>query len=107
MRQNPESYENDLNHFGIIVESYLNHSLREPQNGEKVVEAERQQYAVVGGSVGRSVGRSVGPSVGRSMLSRAWCAFRPQAIKPWSADHTPPWDTACVGHRIDRGLTDR
>ena len=30
---NPESFENIPNHSGIIVESYLNHSLREPKQG--------------------------------------------------------------------------
>ena len=30
---NPESFENSPNHSGIIVESYLNHSLREAKQG--------------------------------------------------------------------------
>ena len=33
MLQNPESFENDPNHLGIIVESHLNHSIREAANG--------------------------------------------------------------------------
>ena len=31
--QNPESFENTPNHTGIIAESHLNHSLREPTEG--------------------------------------------------------------------------
>ena len=33
MHQNPESFENYPNHFGIIVESHLNHSLQEATKG--------------------------------------------------------------------------
>ena len=33
MLQNPESFENDPNHLGIIVESLLNHSFQETRKG--------------------------------------------------------------------------
>ena len=33
MLQNPESFENDPNHLGIIVESLLNHSFQEARKG--------------------------------------------------------------------------
>ena len=33
MLQNPESFENDLNHSRIIVESHLNHSIQEAIKG--------------------------------------------------------------------------
>ena len=33
MLQNPESFENDPNHLGIIVESHLNHSIQEAAKG--------------------------------------------------------------------------
>ena len=33
MLQNPESFENDPNHSGIIVESHLNHSIQEATKG--------------------------------------------------------------------------
>ena len=33
MLQNPESFENDPNHFGIIAESHLNHSIQEATKG--------------------------------------------------------------------------
>jgi len=37
MLQNPESFENDPNHSGIIVESHLNHSIREAITGAVLI----------------------------------------------------------------------